>query len=376
MFDFNFELSVQGVDPTTCDQEQVDMEERKSSFANETTNKSSFSSVSSEKSPKLADNYEPIDIEGQKETGIWVHQPGSEVSQTWKPRKGKSRRFDTEICREPNDLVGNNCNSSVSGSLNNDSSSPDDIAEDKHRMKSVRRGLHKIGLAFRRSQKGIDDKSCSVEEVYPSPRDNIRSINSKGIGVKFVMEDSISGFPTGKVQAEGGSPEGSGPDSPAKGNVKDMAKNILKHAEKSARGLKHVLSCKSRKYKGDHSPAGVPERVIESESSGDDDDDESLSVKSPIDERYPVVYHQVNETMVSRNNGSPNSRENVVQSLQTVVVPSNTTVENESLVKNNEPESEKACSPDRTSEEFVVKSAEPEHDKEEMMAVAADKRDV
>ena len=282
---------------TTCDKETIDIEERKVSFANETTNKSSSSSVSSEKSPKLADNYEPIEIEGQKKTGVWVHQPGSEVCQTWEPRKGKNRRLDTEIHSEPNE--SGNCNSS--GSLN-DSSSPDDNPEDKRRMKTVRKGLHKIGSVFRRNQK-LDDKSGSIADDFPSPHDNIRSVNAKGhIGVKFVMDDGVAGFPTGKVQGEGGSAEGSGPDSPAKRDVKDMAKNIFKHAEKSARSLKHVLSGKSRKYKGDPA-AAVPEREDESDSSGD----ESLSVQSPRDERTRIVSQAISPS----NNGFPKSNMNV-----------------------------------------------------------------
>ncbi|XP_061367866.1 C2 domain-containing protein At1g53590 [Gastrolobium bilobum] len=316
-----------GVD-TARDQETVDTEERKSSFANETTNKSSFanettnkssfSSVTSEKSQKLADNFEPIDVEGQKETGIWVHQPGSEVSQTWEPRKGKSRRLDTEIQCEPNDSAGS-CNSAISGSLNNDSSSPDENPEDKHKMKSVRRGLHKIGAVFHKSQKK-EDKSGYIGEEVPSPHANIRSVDSKGINLQFVMEDNISGFPTGKVQVEGGgSPEGSGSESPNKGNVKDMAKNILKQAEKSARGLKHVLSCRSRKSKGDSH--AVPQRENEYDST----DDESLSVHSPRDERTQVV----SQPMASCSNGSPNSRVNVVQR-----VPSNTSVDNKAPMKN------------------------------------------
>ena len=44
-----------------------------------------------EKPPPLADDFEPIDVEGQRQTGIWVHHPGSEVPQIWEPRKGKNR---------------------------------------------------------------------------------------------------------------------------------------------------------------------------------------------------------------------------------------------------------------------------------------------
>lgn len=359
MFYFNFEfLSVQGID-ATCDQDTVDTEERKTSFANDTTNKNSFSSASSEKSPKVADNYEPIDIEGQKETGVWVHHPGSEVSQTWEPRKGRNRRLDTEIQKEPNDLVGS-CNSTASCSLYSDCSSPDDNPEDKNRMKSVRRGLHKIGSVFRRNHKR-EDQLGSVGEEVPSPHDNIQSVNAKGIGVKFVMEDNISGFPTGKVQAEAGSTEGSGPESPGKGNVKDMAKNIFKHAGKSARGLKHALSGKSRKSKAE-APA-VPERIASGES--DSSDDEPLPVQSPTDERIQVVSH----AMDSSNNGPPKPKVIMVQT-----VPSNITVDNGAPVKNEnlEADPEKVRSPVRSGEEFV-KSVEPKRDKEEM---AADKREI
>ncbi|KAI4323116.1 hypothetical protein L6164_022747 [Bauhinia variegata] len=320
------------------DPEKVGIEER-SSFADKSTNKNSSSSVTSEKSQnldtqksqKVADNYVPIDIEGQKETGIWVHQPGSEVSQTWEPRKGKSRRLDTEIRGEPNDLSGS-FNSTASEPLNNNSSSPDNDSGDKQRMKSIRRGLHKIGTVFHRSQKE-ENKPDSIVEDFQSPHVNIRAVNNaKEIGVKFVMEDDISGFPTGKVQKEGTSTEGSGPESPGKGNVKGMAKNILKHAEKSARGLKHVLSGKSRKSKG-HSPEENAERETPVESDSSDDDSLPASVQSPIDERIPVA----SQAIASGGNDSFNSGKNVVQTGS-----SYPTIDNEdSMEKTSLEESEK-----------------------------------
>ncbi|KAK7244024.1 hypothetical protein RIF29_38841 [Crotalaria pallida] len=348
---------------STYDQETVDIEERKNSFASDTTNKNSFgngttnkdsfgtntrisssSSTPSEKSPKVADIYEPIDVEGQKETGIWVHHPGSEVSKTWEPRKGRSRRLDTEILKERNNS---------SGPLNNDSSSPDSNPEDKHRMKSVRKGLHKIGLVFRKSSKREDQLGGVVEEV-PSPRDNIRSVNAKGgIGVQFVMEDNISGFPTGKVQAEAGSNEGSGPESPDRGHVKEKAKHIIKQ---SARSLKQVLSGKQRKSKPD-TPATL-ERKISEES--DSCDDGSTSVQSPIDQRTPVA----SQAMASPVNASPKSKVIVVQA-----VPTDTGVDTRApVVKMNLEENPvKVLSPVRTGGEFV-KTVEPKLDKEEMVA--------
>lgn len=66
------------------------MEDKRSSFAGETTNEVLSSSVSLEKSNSVADDFEPINIE-------WVHFPGSEVSRSWEPRKRKSRHLDTKI---------------------------------------------------------------------------------------------------------------------------------------------------------------------------------------------------------------------------------------------------------------------------------------
>lgn len=322
----------------------MEFEVRKNSFgAHNTADNSSSSHVPPEKSQKLADNYEPIDIEGQKQTGVWVHHPGSEVSPMWEPRKGKSRRLDTEIHREPNDLVGSG-RSTESGSLNNDSSSSDNNPEEKHRMRSFRRGLHKIGSVFHRN-KGEEP----VQEDYLSPHDNIRSMNAKGmIGVKFVMDENISDFPTSKGQEEGGSIEESGSETPAKGHAKDVAKNFLKQAGKSARGLKQVISCKAKKSKGESQ--ALPERVNESDSS---DDDESTAV-----ERISVS----SEAMAPGSNGSPSSKVYVVQT-----VPSNTHGDNEVQmdVVYVKDDPEKACSPERSSKEFV-KSDELEHVKEEI----------
>ncbi|CAL0310218.1 unnamed protein product [Lupinus luteus] len=339
------------------DQETVDIEEQKKSFADDTSNKGSFKSGStnrnssspspSEKSPKVADNYEPIDVEGQKETGIWVHHPGSEVSQTWEPRKGRNRRLDTEIRKEPNDSFGNYSSTTTSGPLDNDSSSPDSNPEDKHRMKTVRKGLHKIGSVFRRNHKREDQLGC-VDEEFPSPHDNIRSVKTKGdsIGLKFVVEDNISGFPVGKLQAEAGSNEGNAPESPSKGHVKDMAKNIFKNAGKSARSLKHVLSRKSRKSKSDAS--GV--MSDESDSSG-----VSSAFQSPIDERTLVP----SQAMASSSNGSPKPKVIVVQT-----VPSNTIVDNGALVKNENLE-------ENPGEEFI-RTVEPKPEEE----MVADRKDI
>ncbi|CAL0310716.1 unnamed protein product [Lupinus luteus] len=296
--------------PTTQPEKSPEVAERKNPFANDndSTNNNSFSSTQSEKYIEVADIYEPIDVEGQKETGIWVHHPGSEVSETWKPRKGKSRRHDTEIQKEPNGPFGSINSSTASEPLYNESSSPDINPKDTHRMKSVKKGLHRIGTVFRRNHKKEDQLDC-VEEEVPSQHDNIRSVNAKGgIEVNFVMEDNISGFPTDMLQAEAGLSEGSVPESPGRGNVKDKAKNIFKHAGKSAMGLKHVFG-KSKKSKANAAAASASvERKTFDENDSLFDDDESL-IQSPIGERTPIA----SRDMVSSSDGSPKSKVIVVE---------------------------------------------------------------
>ncbi|XP_048321472.2 C2 domain-containing protein At1g53590 isoform X1 [Ziziphus jujuba] len=253
------------------DWESFKVVDKRDSFASETMNKGSFSSVSSEKSNRVADNFEPINIEGQKETGIWVHQPGSEVSQTWEPRKGKSRRLDTEIQREPDDSTGSH-NAAAPGPQGNDSSS-DENPDDKRSSNRVRRGLKKIGSLFHRSPKE-EDTSVSFRETVLSPHVNIKAVNEKDIGVRFLVEDNLAGPASAITPKDGTSSSGgSGPDSPGKANMKDRAKSILKHAEKSARSIKHVLTRKgSRKSLGDSSPVLGGEILADSDYS----DDESL----------------------------------------------------------------------------------------------------
>ncbi|PON83358.1 C2 domain containing protein [Trema orientale] len=291
-------------DVQQCDWESFDVEDKRNSFATETTYKSSFSSVSSEKSQRVADNFEPINIEGQKETGIWVHRPGSEVSQTWEPRKGKGRRHDTQILGEPNDATTRVSSLAASGSQN--SSSTDENPDDKPRVGRVRRGLQKISSVFHRSPKK-EDQSGSFTESIQSPHVNIKAMNSKDIGVKFVVEEDRAPAALEKILKEEDSSTGgeSGQESPSKGNMKDKAKGFFRHAEKSARSLRSVLSRKgSRRYPVD-SPV-VTDRGIPPDY--DSSDDESLP--SGKVETIPVASDVV---VPDGGNDSSSSQDLVVQ---------------------------------------------------------------
>lgn len=276
-------------------------EEVHNSFA-DGTHGGSFSSVTSDKSPKMADNFEPINIEGQEECGIWVHHPGSEVAQTWEPRKGKSRRIDTQIHRVHNDS-SYSTNSAASGSLNNDSSSTDENFEGKNPINSVRRGLRKIGSMFQRSPKR-GDHSGSISEPVSSPQANLKAANSRDIGVKFIVEDlpgPISGSVPKEVciNSDGSTPESpekrsnpESPESPERKHMKGMAKSFLKQAEKQARNIKHALSRKgSRKSLGDSSTGTEREICPESDSSHDE-----FLISPSIVEKIPETKEHIVQT--------------------------------------------------------------------------------
>jgi len=57
------------VDDHPCDQKTPSMEDKRDSFANETAIEGSFSSVSSEKSPRVADSLSQLTLKGKKILG-------------------------------------------------------------------------------------------------------------------------------------------------------------------------------------------------------------------------------------------------------------------------------------------------------------------
>ncbi|KAI3755710.1 hypothetical protein L1987_55516 [Smallanthus sonchifolius] len=192
----------------------------------------------------VADDFEPIDVEGQRTTGIWVHHPGTGVPQVWEPRKGKNR------VQKGSESVGT---STKSGSFLDDASFSDDSLEGNRitARNLVKRGLSKIGLVLNRTLKPENDKfkgfkkmdNCNTwESQSPSPRQNLRAVNENGVTVNLVMEESMS-------PGQDPNLDGNGPESPTKRKVKDVAKSILKHAGNSARSMKHALSGKGSKMR-------------------------------------------------------------------------------------------------------------------------------
>ncbi|KAK8312460.1 hypothetical protein V6Z11_D01G041800 [Gossypium hirsutum] len=275
------------------DEEALNKEDIQNSFANIDVNNGLFSPTSSKKSPTLPDHLEPIDVEGQEETGIWVHHPGSEMSQTWEPRKGKGRSLETQVHKVPNSSFGSSI-SAASGSSKSDDSSAEENHNPKNRVNRVKQGLRKIGSVFHRSPKN-EGHSGNLGEV-PSPHENLRAVNDKEILVKFVVDDNLS---ADKVSNEGSSSPGA--ESP--GKMKDMAKSILKHAEKSARSIKHVLSRKGSKKSRNLSSVEEQEFPIESDDSSDDDESSS----SPGVKGIPILSNHMPSSI-----GNDDTQEHVI----------------------------------------------------------------
>ncbi|XP_057949632.1 C2 domain-containing protein At1g53590-like [Malania oleifera] len=304
-------LEVNGKEPnTSCDWEASNKEDSIkedsiNSVASQNAQNGSSSYVSSETTAKLADKFEPVDIEGQRETGIWVHHPGTDFSQKWEPRKGKMRLLDTEIHGESNDYTA-----ASRSFCNDDSSSDENLGTTK--LNLVQRGLQKISAVFNRSPGKEDQCDCNAEVVL-SPHVNIKATNAKGIGVKFVVEDSLSEPISVKapIADRSSSPGESSLESPSRGNVKDMARNMIKQAGKSARSIKHVISRKgSSKYRGDHSGLLATHREISIESDSSDEESLPSSTYTPRSERDPLVLNPV----PSHANDFFNSEEHIVES--------------------------------------------------------------
>lgn len=92
--------------------------EEESGSPSETTKSTSYTTedmkTGDDNTVKMKDEFEPINIEGQDKTGIWVHHPGSEVCQTWEPRKGRIKTSipETQIHKEINRYIFASLNTS------------------------------------------------------------------------------------------------------------------------------------------------------------------------------------------------------------------------------------------------------------------------
>lgn len=228
---------------------------------------------STEETHLMVDQFEAIDIEGQEKTGIWVHHPGRDVSQSWEPRKGRARRPETLLQCE--NEGSDSPKSAESGSHLNDNKSKDENGKKVHRLGTIKRGMHKIGMMFHSNSKNECPEQDKDEFSIPTPRPNIRSVGEKGTAVR-VIYDKVCDDET--LNSTTSSPEKGEAEDTKRGRIKGIAKSIVK---KPAHALKSVLSRKGS-FSVNESESEIEDREI---PQGPDSTDDSLhTVKgSPID---------------------------------------------------------------------------------------------
>ncbi|XP_031499978.1 C2 domain-containing protein At1g53590-like isoform X3 [Nymphaea colorata] len=217
-------------------------------------------------------------------------EPGSDVSTTWEPRKGRSRNPETEIPREG---PGTPDSPACTGSVRNDNSSEEEeiLNQNQKPIDSIKR---KMVSLFSRDRKTDDTKNS--KEDLSTPRPNLKAEGEKGNGVVLVLDDvpedfkeQLAGNKTGK---EGSTPQKCEADSSPK-NAKNVAKSIIKHAGKSAHQLKHRLSKKiSSKSRSSTNPEGSDKSNLSDEESntgleGDSPKAEDLPVDPVLQECFP-----------------------------------------------------------------------------------------
>ncbi|KAM7495353.1 hypothetical protein LguiB_029962 [Lonicera macranthoides] len=271
-------------------EEPLDVENgnKRSSSDNDTSQKGLSSAGLTEESLKVADKFEPVDIEGIRQTGIWVQHPGTEVEQVSEHKKGKNRGIDIQIHRESGDSI----NSFMSGSYQSESSSSDEsVGGDKtHSRNRVTRGLKKIRSVFQRTPTN-EDKPKSIDEPVPSSTADLIALNAES------------------PRGEGGEgPEESALESPSKRNVKGMAKSIIKHAGKSARGIKHALSRKERKVEDEEESVEIEGDIHVGCDSIEEESLSSLVQKTQVDANSAI-----SSPISSDGSASLNSEENIVR---------------------------------------------------------------
>jgi len=145
--------------------------------------------LSTEESHHKDDEFEAINVEGQEKTGIWVHHPGKEVSQSWEPRKGRARRPETKLQCQSNE-GSDSPRSAESGSHLSESN--DDNGKKVRRLSTFKRGMNKIGSMFHSSSKDESFRRDGEELGLPTPRANLRSVGEAGTTVRVIYDDSCS----------------------------------------------------------------------------------------------------------------------------------------------------------------------------------------
>lgn len=231
--------------------------------------------VTKESCRHMEDVFEPINIEGQEKTGIWVHHPGSDVSQSWEPRRGPPRHPETRLHSEE---LTDSPRSADSWSQRSDN---DNDGKKAPRLGTLKRGLKKIGSMFHHSSPKYESPRSEKEAAIPfTPRPNVRAVGEKGTTVRVIYETGCDVNPGD--HKESSSPDKSECESPNKGHMKGITNNIKQAGKSAAHSLKNVLSRKgSAKFKEDQVSESDEREGSQESDSGDAFKDSSLADGSP-----------------------------------------------------------------------------------------------
>ncbi|CAD5186138.1 unnamed protein product [Musa acuminata subsp. malaccensis] len=144
--------------------------------------------LNTEEYSMMTDEFEPINIKGLEKTVAWIHRPGADVSQTWESRKGHA--WHSEELHQVDKVYTKSPSPSSSRSDQSDTSSNEEIVGGKKvRLKTIRRGLHKLSSVFHRTRKQGSPKES--QEVTPTPRPNLPPLGEKRASRKITVPDSF-----------------------------------------------------------------------------------------------------------------------------------------------------------------------------------------
>ncbi|XP_072958689.1 C2 domain-containing protein At1g53590-like isoform X1 [Typha angustifolia] len=149
--------------------EGIETETKRSSFLDK--------NASLEAYQKMTDEFERINIKGQDKIGVWIHHPGSCVSQTWESRKGRVQYMKTQA-DETIDRNENNNDENTYGSK-------------YARLGKVQRRLGKFVSVFHSSTKESPRESSNRH--IPTPRPNLGPVGEKQTSIKLIVDEAIAG---------------------------------------------------------------------------------------------------------------------------------------------------------------------------------------
>nr|CAD1842478.1 unnamed protein product [Ananas comosus var. bracteatus] len=197
-----------------------------------------------EEHKKVADEYEPINIEGQEKVGVWVHRPGSNVSQTWESRKGRAHHREIQVNSEDNELKESPSSSPLA---TRDISSP--ISDTKEKVEGGKRS-HQQG----HTNKGLGGFFGSVFQPSPRKEKPREGVWEKRTSVKLEVDEvSISSASGNVLESE----YIQGKDEGESTGEKNMSSNVKNN---NSRSMKSVISKKGSRKVKEEQPSGNAQR--------------------------------------------------------------------------------------------------------------------